>query len=377
MGKEGKPKVLFCTDGVFPHAVGGMQRHSRLLVEALAATGEVELTVLHPHGGQRIFAGLPGVEEVALPAPPGKRHYFLELQDYARHVLAECLRRPDHIVYAQGLSVWAGAERLRGRLIVNPHGLEPFQALGWKDWLKTWPYRRAFRRIFAQATRVVSLGGRLTDILRRNGGGDRVVVLPNATNLPPVPADALVKDKGAPMRFLFVGRFAGNKGIDVLLAAAERLNAAGLQDRYTLDLGGKGPLFEQMQARYPLPNVRFLGFVGDAELERLYRGSHVFLFPTLFEGMPTVVLEAMSWGLPVIVTDTGATLELVDEDNGTIIGKGDVAAVEQAVLQWLDLPADTYRARSEASLRKVAARFTWPAVAEAHLALFRDLWYSS
>ena len=35
--------VIFCTDGIFPHTVGGMQRHSRLLVEALARTGAVAL----------------------------------------------------------------------------------------------------------------------------------------------------------------------------------------------------------------------------------------------------------------------------------------------------------------------------------------------
>ena len=42
-------KVAIATDGVFPEAMGGMQRHSRLLAEHLARTGEVELTVLHPH----------------------------------------------------------------------------------------------------------------------------------------------------------------------------------------------------------------------------------------------------------------------------------------------------------------------------------------
>ncbi|MEL7401330.1 MAG: hypothetical protein AAFN68_12275, partial [Pseudomonadota bacterium] len=100
-------KVLFCTDGIFPHAVGGMQRHSRLLVEALAHTGEVDLVVLHPHPGEAIFADFPQVEEIALPPLPGKKHYFFELRDYSKLVLAEALKRPDHLIYSQGLSVWA------------------------------------------------------------------------------------------------------------------------------------------------------------------------------------------------------------------------------------------------------------------------------
>jgi glycosyltransferase involved in cell wall biosynthesis len=356
--KSGKMKVVFCTDGIYPLSVGGMQRHSRLLIEALAATGEVAITVLHPHRGELVFGGMEHVEEVALPAPPGKKHYFWELRDYARLVLAELDKRPDHLVYSQGLSVWGGVERVQDRLIVNPHGLEPFQALTLKDWAKTWPYRIVFRRLFRRAARVVSLGGRLTGILQRNGRPDHVVVLPNATNLLALPDASLIKVPAAPLRFLFVGRFAHNKGIGVLLQAAQTLNAAGYQDRFVLDLAGKGPLFEEMNTQYPLPNVNFLGFADDALLDRCYLEDHVFVFPTLFEGMPTVVLEAMARAMPILVTDTGATLELVDASNGFIVPKNDVHGLQKAMQAMLDMPAADYQA-------------------QAHLALFRDMWHSS
>ena len=64
-----KIEVLFCTDGIFPHAVGGMQRHSSLLIEELAATGAVELIVVHPHEGKQLFND-PGIKEII--AAPGK-----------------------------------------------------------------------------------------------------------------------------------------------------------------------------------------------------------------------------------------------------------------------------------------------------------------
>ncbi len=375
--KSATIKVLFCTDGIFPHSIGGMQRHSRLLVEALSTFPELEITVLHPHAGVQVFAHCPTVKEVALPAPPSNKHYFLGLRDYSKAVLAEAMRRPDHLVYAQGLSVWMGAAQLQHRLIVNPHGLEPFQALGIKDQLKTWPYRWVFRRLFRTAARVVSLGGSLTGILQRNGRPSNVVVLPNATQLLQQPDAALIKSPAQPLRFLFVGRFAANKGIGILLAAAQRLNAAGFQDRFVLDLAGKGPLFEEMKAKYPLPNANFMGFVLDADLDRCYADDQVFVLPTLFEGMPTVVLEAMARAMPILVTDTGATLELVDGSNGTIVAKNDVQALQTAMQAMLELPATEFQARSAASLTKVKQRFTWPIVAAAHLALFRDMWHSS
>jgi len=376
MTPPSKIKLLFCTDGIFPHAVGGMQRHSRLLVEALSAYPELEITVLHPHTGMQVFAHCPSVQEVAMAAPPADKHYLLGLRDYSKAVLAEALRRPDHLVYAQGLSVWVGAGQLRHRLIVNPHGLEPFQALGLKDQLKTWPYRWVFRRLFRTAARVVSLGGSLTGILQRNGRPGNVVVLPNATQLLPVADADLIKSPARPLRFLFVGRFAANKGIGILLEAAQRLNAAGFQDRFVLDLAGKGPLFEQMRAKYQLPNANFMGFVTDEDLDRCYLDDQVFVLPTLFEGMPTVVLEAMARAMPILVTDTGATLELVDGSNGTIIPKNDAQALQGAMQAMIELSAAALQQQSAASLDKVRQRFTWPIVAAAHLALFRDMWHS-
>jgi glycosyltransferase involved in cell wall biosynthesis len=372
-----KIPVIFCTDGIFPHTVGGMQRHSRLLIEALATSNAVELTVIHPHQGIQVFAGLPNITEVALPAMPGKRHYFWETKAYSRLVMTELLKRPKQLIYAQGLSVWADAGKVKDRLIINPHGLEPFQALGLKDWLKTWPYRRVFRRLFKQAARVVSLGGSLSGILKSQGRPDNVVVLPNATSLLPLDDAALHKQPVKPMRFLFVGRFVANKGIGDLLQAAANLNAAGHQKDFVLDLAGKGPLFEEMKQRFPLPNVNFLGFVDDADLDRLYLEDQVFVLPTLFEGMPTVVLEAMARAMPILVTDTGATLELVDASNGEILPKRDAVALQGAMLRLMAMPAPDFQLRSAASLKKVQSRFTWPAVATAHLALLRDMWQSS
>jgi glycosyltransferase involved in cell wall biosynthesis len=369
-----KIKVVFCTDGIFPHSIGGMQRHSRMLIAALAATGMLDITVLHPHPGLRVFEEFPEITEIALPPLPSKKNYLLELKDYSRLVLAELEKLPRHLIYSQGLSVWVGMDRVQDRLIVNPHGLEPYQTLGIKDWLKTWPYRVVFGRLFKRAARVVSLGGSLTGILQRNGRPDHVVVLPNATQLLPIPNEALIKSPARPLRFLFVGRFAHNKGIGILLEATQRLNAMGHQDRFALDLAGKGPLFEEMKQRYPLPNVNFKGFVIDEDLDRCYLEDQVFVLPTLFEGMPTVVLEAMARAMPIIVTDTGATLALVDATNGLIIPKNDVDGLQAAMLAMIDMPATAFQALSAASLHKVQAQFSWERVAQDHLALLRDLW---
>ncbi len=117
----------------------------------------------------------------------------------------------------------------------------------------------------------------------------------------------------------------------------------------------------------------FAGGADDETLFRLYRESDVFVLPTLFEGMPTVALEAMSYGLPVIITDTGATLELAGDDNAIIIEKRSVDSLVTAICKMVDMHIVERQKMSEASVKKVSSNFTWPVVAENHLKLFRSL----
>jgi glycosyltransferase involved in cell wall biosynthesis len=308
---------------------------------------------------------------------PGKKYYLLELREYSKNVLAELEKRPGDLVYSQGLSVWAGIDQVKDRLVVNPHGLEPFQGLTFMDRLMTFPYRWVFRRIFRKSFRVVSLGGRLTAILQKEGKRDNVVVLPNAVLLHSLPDAALIKQKSTPLKFLFVGRFVANKGIPSLLQAAELLNQSGNESAYELHLAGRGPLFEEMKARFPLPNASYWGFVEDDFLNAAYLEDHVLILPTLFEGMPTVVLEAMAAAMPILVTDTGATLELVGEENGIIIPKNDPVGIAAAMRAMIDMDAGQFEYLSAQSLSKLGRRFTWEAVANGHLELFREMWRSS
>lgn len=368
-------EVIFATDGIFPQAVGGMQRHSRLLIEALARQGELRLTVIHPHQGETVFDPALGIEEIAIAPLPGKRNYLLELYSYSKQVAAILRERPEALIYAQGLSVWHEVERFGPRLIINPHGLEPYQGLSLEDRLKGWPYRMIYWRLFNRAARVVSLGGRLTDILRGViRDPQRLVVLPNATELPKGDWQGWLATRPTrPIKVLFVGRFAHNKGIDVLMQAIAQLHEAGESDDFHFTLAGKGPLYEQMRKQYQFANAELLGFVSDEQLAELYQSHHLFMLPTLFEGMPTVVLEAMARAMVIAVTDVGATRELVDASNGYIIDKGSPAAIVAALRQVRDLSPEQRQAMGEASRAKVEARFTWPQVAQAHVEVLREL----
>lgn len=365
-------QVVICSDGIFPERIGGIQRHTRLLVETLAAEHPaLDLVVVHPHVGRRVFTDSPSVREICVAPRPGRKQYLLECHDLSKRI-ADVLRTlPDAVIYSQGYAVWSGAREFTPRLVVNPHGLESFQTLTLKDWLIGVPFRAVTRRITRDARFVVSLGGRLTTILRNfvPQPDRRIVVLPNGVN---VPADTAPEKERRPgsLSILFVGRFAANKGIGDLLDAYRMVTADGDQKGLELHLVGDGPLYADLNARHRRPDIHFHGKASDEMLDRLYRNANLFVLPTLFEGMPTVVLEAMARGLPIAVTDVGATRELVDDTNGFIIPKRNPGSLAATLRTFAQLSDERRRSLGMASLRKVRERFTWSAVAAAHVRLF-------
>ncbi len=370
---EKKIQLVFVTDGIFPHAVGGMQRHSRLLIEELSKINELDLIVIHPHDELKVFKDFDNIKEIGLKTTKTKNisEYFLNAYRYSKQVYNELMKFPNAIIYSQGMSVWYGIKNVGNRLIINPHGLEPYQVLTLKEKIITAPYRYVHNYLFKHASKIVSLGGRLTDIFIKelNLPKEKIVVLPNAAKVPqPVSRNF----NPAPLQFLFVGRFAFNKGIQVLVDAAIELNEEGYRDKFKFALVGKGPLYDHFLNIYKEPNVKFYGGADDTTLFNLYKESDVFVLPTLFEGMPTVVLEAMGYGLPIIVTDTGATRQLVDDTNGFIIEKKSVESLKSAILKYASLHIEERKKLSEASYNKLKNNFTWQIVAQKHFELFKS-----
>jgi len=348
-----------------------MQRHSRKLIEHLAAHDELDITVLHPHEEQ-VFPEELGVTEVRLEDIDKDKTYLLELKRYSKRVRKVLAEGSFDVIYSQGFCVWDGIEEFTDRLIINPHGLEMFQTIGLKEKLMTAPFRQVFRNLFSKARYTVSLGGKLTTIIHDIvEDDDRIAVLPNAVEAPDeVPMNEAKREE---LKVLFVGRFAFNKGIDLLFDAADKLNDANELTKYRFLLGGRGPLWEKYTEENRFANVELLGFINDVRLKQLYEECDVFVLPTRFEGMPTVVLEAMALAKPIIVSDTGATAELVDDNNGWLIPVGDVDALVSALRSAANQKIEDMQAKGTASLMKVHERFTWPKVAEAHLALFREM----
>jgi len=365
-----KRQLLFCTDGIFPHAVGGMQKHSLLLIEQLVKFSEWEIIVVHPHN-KNVMDPSWKVKEIAIPFDFNGFYIWKQYQ-YSKKVSEIIQQYPEALIYAQGFAVLHGLKKFGNRVIINQHGLEPFQGLTKNDRLKTLPMRMMERYQFHNAAKVISLGGRLTTILKNETyySNDKIAVIPNAVYECALPTKNFEAEE---LKLLYVGRFAFNKGIDILLESVKTLNREGYKSKLEFYIVGKGPLYEKFTAEYQFDNVEYVGFASEERLKELYETCDLFVFPTLFEGMPTVVLEAMVHGMPVIVSDTGATAELVNSQNGYLVDAGDTRAFKCAIQTYYQLSVDDKRKMSEASRTRVMNNFTWEIVGRKHIELFESM----
>ena len=109
-------------------------------------------------------------------------------------------------------------------------------------------------------------------------------------------------------------RLVPRMGLDRLIEAAREVKAAGL--KFSLVIGGAGPLRDRLQAMVSgfglTDEVRFLGFVPDAELPLLYAAADAFVLPTAeLECFGLIALEALACGRPVLATPVGAIPEVL------------------------------------------------------------------
>jgi glycosyltransferase involved in cell wall biosynthesis len=154
------------------------------------------------------------------------------------------------------------------------------------------------------------------------------------------PAAAL--PKAGALRVLCLGRLIERKGQRTLLEAVAELADRGVA--IDLTVAGDGPSrpqLERLAAGLGIGDrVRFTGVVGQDEALALYRGADAFCLPSLAEGLPVVLAEAMACGLPVVTTRIDAIPELVaDGDNGLLVAPGDPAALADALARLAADPA--------------------------------------
>lgn len=166
---------------------------------------------------------------------------------------------------------------------------------------------------------------------------------PDLTGLPP--------GRWARKNILFVGIDWKRKGGPQLLEAFREVLKS--HPDATLTIVGSEPAVD-------VPHVQVVGRVSLERVAALYREASVFCLPTRLDPAPAVLLEAMSYQLPVVTTAMGALPEFVLEgETGRLVPPGDVHALARTLADLLADP-QTCRSMGERGHQRVREEFTWP-----------------
>lgn len=173
---------------------------------------------------------------------------------------------------------------------------------------------------------------------------------------------------------LFVSRLIQGKGLQYLIPRLPKIQeqVQGRTGRSVeLVIVGDGPYraaLEELTAKAGAGKlVRFEGRKDKEQVQRYYQAADLFVLPSLSEGMPNVVLEAMASGLPIVMTPCEGSRELV-ADNGIIASLDEFAKAlvrvcvnEQERLQM-----------GRNSLRRVETHFRWESIGDRYLSVLND-----
>jgi glycosyltransferase involved in cell wall biosynthesis len=239
---------------------------------------------------------------------------------------------------------------LRRPVIVQIHGgpgdAEAFAA-------RLGPARRLFiRRGLGAASRVLAVSGESARTMERCFGVEGVGVIPNAA--PAVPDDLADSIADEP-HVLYLGGFENPvKGGEALVAALE--GCAEELDETTFEFGGPGepsPALLGLIARWP--NVCWRGWMDRAAKAEAFERCALFVLPSLSEGLPVALLEAMAWGRPIVATRVGGVPDVVtDGVEARIVPPGEPAALAAAIVALMRDPSQRLRLGQAARRRALS-----------------------
>jgi glycosyltransferase involved in cell wall biosynthesis len=324
-------KVAF----VLGTSTGGTARHVRMLAAGCAARGAL-VEVFGPAQTDRDF-GFSAMAQVGFtPVDIADRPRVLhDLRAIARLRRLTSAWRPD-VVHAHGLRAGAlSAIALafvrptvydaRPALIVTVHNAPPAGGVAGAI------YRVLERIVARNADSVLCVSPDLEDRMRAAGARRVGRALVPAFGPGNVSAETRAAPGADPSRpvVLAVGRLATQKGFSTLLEAAARWR--DLRPEPLLVIVGDGPLEAELKAQAARLQLD-PWFAGQRdEVPGLLASAAVFVLPSLWEGQPLILQEALRAGVPIVASGVGGTPVLTGEDAAVLVPPGDAPRLADAV----------------------------------------------
>jgi len=357
-------KIALLTDGLFPDVIGGVQKHSHLLIKYFSKNNIYVDVFYIKNDLNNASLKLKDYNlkylnffEFKMPSTfyfPG--HYLYNSYKLSKLYYQKLELNSYDFIYAQGLTPWYLLKKQprKNNLISNLHGLNPYQVTANKvEALKQILLKIPLSTIIKLSRYHISLGGRLESILLNNGAkSDSIFTIPNAVESSWV-IKKLSSRKSDKLKFVFVGRYERLKGIEEIFKVINKLI-----NEYNFEFHFLGGI--PKDKRIYNDSFFFHGIIENPEIiKNILIDSDILVCPSYSEGMPTVILEAMACGCAIIATDVGAVKTMVNDENGWLINNINIEAeLEKAIISSI-LEKKTIFNKKLNSLKKVKKGFTW------------------
>lgn len=359
--------VVLGTRG-FPHVQGGIEVHCENLYPQLAKKG-YEVIVLTRKPYVNLNIGIyKGIKLIPLPCPKNK---FLEtfLHTLIGVIVAKKFS-PDILhIHAIGPSLFTPIARLLGlKVVMTNHGPD-YQRKKWGKLAKV-ILKLSEKSGSTWANDIICVSEAIAYHVKRKYNR-YVNIIPNGVTIPKSMQSGTTLEKYALTKGLYilsVGRFVPEKGFHDLVEAFNQISTSNGQsleynwklvivgcadheDRYSVHLKKKADKNN---------NIILTGFLTGEPLQELYSHAGLFVIPSYYEGLPIVLLEAMSYGLSCIASDIPANKN-VELSANRFFKAGDVKGITEKIQEYLAKPLCEEEKRGQIAM--IAERYNWDTIA--------------
>lgn len=275
-------------------------------------------------------------------------------------------------IHAEGPAAMTPLLKLfKKRVVVTVHGLD-WQRDKWSEGFASKYIKFGEKMAVKYADEIIVLSERVqhyfADTYNR-----KTVYIPNGVNEPKIePARLITEQFGLDKDeyILFLGRLVPEKGVHLLIDAFKNIKT----DKKLVIAGGTSDTNDYVSDLHKSASsddrILFTGFQQGRILEELYSNAYVYVLPSLLEGMPLSLLEAMSYKNCCLVSDISECTEVVC-DKAVVVKAGDVLALQQALQKLCDNKklVNDYKKSAQ---QYILSKYNWDDVTQKTLTLYNN-----
>ena len=197
--------------------------------------------------------------------------------------------------------------------------------------------QKKIRKLLLECDELIVLGNEWKRIIQQIEPLAKIAIINNGIKIP----SFIAQWNEEICQVLFLGVLIPRKGVFDLIQSAELLKKSGNIQNIKFYFAGTGEeeetLKEQVKAAKLENFVSFVGWVSGEKKKELFLHKQIFVLPSYNEGLPISILEAASYGMPIVSTNVGDVSSVVkDGINGYLIQPGDIQALSEKILLLAD-----------------------------------------